>query len=95
MAAKDVWGEIMGTIDTEEKFEAHRWKMANRVWATMEATDSRECRSCHSFDAMDPTEQQKTSRKKHKKAQKRGQTCIECHKGVAHEEPTEPDTDEG
>ena len=95
MAAKDVWGEIMGTIDTEEKFEAHRWKMANRVWATMEATDSRECRSCHSFDAMNLTEQQKISRKKHKKAQKRGQTCIECHKGVAHEEPTEPDTDEG
>ena len=95
MAAKDVWGEIMGNIDTEEKFEEHRWVMANRVWAKMEATDSRECRSCHTFDAMALTEQEKTSRKKHKKAKKRGQTCIECHKGVAHEEPTEPDSDEG
>ena len=35
MAAKDVYHEIMGTIDTPEKFEAHRWKMANRVWAKM------------------------------------------------------------
>ena len=94
MAAKDVWGEIMGTIDTEEKFEAHRWKMANRVWARMEATDSRECRSCHAFDSMDLTEQERTSRKKHKRAQEQGKTCIECHKGVAHEEPTEPDTEE-
>ena len=92
LAAKDVWGEIIGTIDTEEKFEEHRWTMANRVWAKMEATDSRECRSCHGFDSMDLSEQEKISRKKHKKAQAEGKTCIECHKGVAHEEPTEPDT---
>ena len=91
MAAKDVWGEIMGTIDTEEKFEAHRWKMANRVWAKMEATNSRECRSCHTFEAMDLSEQEKISRKKHKRAEERGKTCIDCHKGVAHTEPTEPD----
>jgi len=91
MAAKDVWGEIMGTIDSEEKFEQHRWKMANRVWAKMEATDSRECRSCHEFDSMDFSEQEKQSRKKHKRAQNQGKTCIDCHKGVAHKEPSEPD----
>ena len=90
MAAKDVWGEIMGTIDTEEKFEQHRWEMANRVWAKMEATDSRECRSCHEFNSMDFSEQEKLSRKKHKRAEEEGKTCIECHKGVAHEEPYEP-----
>ncbi|MEM8843773.1 MAG: NapC/NirT family cytochrome c [Pseudomonadota bacterium] len=91
MAAKDVWGEIMGTIDTEEKFEQHRWEMANRVWARMEATDSRECRSCHEFSSMDFSEQEKLSRKKHKAAEEEGRTCIECHKGVAHEIPDEPD----
>ena len=91
MAAKDVWGEIMGTIDTEEKFEEHRWIMANRVWAKMEATDSRECRSCHEFESMALSEQEKLSRKKHKKAQQQGKTCIECHRGVAHDEPIEPD----
>jgi len=95
MAAKDVWGEIMGTIDTKEKFEHHRWTMANRVWAKMEATDSRECRSCHTFDAMDYSEQAKQSRKKHKKAEERGETCIECHKGVAHKKPRKPKTKQG
>lgn len=91
LAAKDVWGEINGTIDTEEKFEQHRWTMANRVWAKMEATDSRECRSCHEFESMALREQEKISRKKHKKAQAAGKTCIDCHRGVAHEEPSAPD----
>lgn len=95
MAAKDVWGEIMGTIDTKDKFEQHRWTMANRVWAKMEATDSRECRDCHAFDAMDLSEQEKQSRKKHKKAEARGETCIECHKGVAHKTPRKPKVDKG
>ena len=90
LAAKDVWGEINGTIDTKEKFEAHRWTMANRVWSRMEATDSRECRSCHEFESMDLSEQEKISRKKHKKAQAEGKTCIECHKGVAHKKPRDP-----
>ncbi len=95
LAAKDVWGEIMGTIDTKEKFEQHRWTMANRVWAKMEATDSRECRDCHTFEAMDLSEQEKQSRKKHKRAEERGETCIECHKGVAHKRPRKPKTEKG
>ena len=77
LAAKDVWHEILGTIDTEEKFEAHRWKMANRVWEKMHASDSRECRSCHTAAAMDLAEQTRTARKKHKRAEAEGVTCIE------------------
>ena len=91
LAAKDVWHEILGTIDTEEKFEERRWIMANRVWDKMHATDSRECRSCHAPHAMDLAEQDRSARKKHKKAEKRGQTCIECHQGIAHQMPYEPD----
>lgn len=49
MAAKDVFHELIGTIDTQEKYEAHRWKMANRVWDKMKSTNSRECRTCHDF----------------------------------------------
>lgn len=90
MAAKDVYHEILGTIDTPEKFESRRWMMANRVWDKMRATDSRECRGCHTFDAMSLDSQAKTARKKHKRAQENGETCIECHKGIAHEEPIEP-----
>jgi cytochrome c-type protein NapC len=94
MAAKDVYHEILGTIDTPEKYEKHRWDMASRVWAKMKATDSRECRSCHSFDRMNLSEQDKMARKKHDSATEKGKTCIDCHKGIAHEEPDEPDEDE-
>ena len=92
-AAKDVWHEILGTIDSEEKFEQHRWQMANMVWARMKATDSRECKSCHAIAAMDLKEQDRSARKKHKNAETRGKTCIDCHKGVAHEQPKRPDPD--
>jgi cytochrome c-type protein NapC len=95
MAAKDVYHEIMGTIDTPEKYEARRWDMANRVWAKMKASNSRECRDCHSFDSMDFDEQAGPTSKKHQKAMTdEGQTCIDCHKGIAHEEPDEPEVPE-
>lgn len=94
LAYKDVVHEILGTIDTPEKYEAHRWDMASRVWAKMKASDSRECRSCHAFDQMDLSEQDRMARKRHSKAIDKGQTCIDCHKGIAHTEPDEPEEDE-
>lgn len=102
-AAKDVWHEIIGTIDTPEKYEAHRWKMATRVWDKLKATDSRECRNCHSFDHMDFSEQDRSAAKRHERvasqrmhqdADEEGKTCIDCHKGVAHEEPDEPEEED-
>ena len=99
-AAKDVYHEILGTIDTPEKYEAHRWKMANAVWKKMKDSDSRECRSCHSWEAMmfeeneaDIEPQDKMAAKKHQKAKAEGKTCIDCHKGIAHTEPDEPEED--
>ncbi len=94
MAYKDVLHEILGTIDTPEKYEAHRWGMANRVWDKMRANDSRECRSCHDYSQMDLAEQDRSARKRHGRAEDEGKTCIDCHKGIAHEEPDEPDEPE-
>ncbi|MES9903432.1 MAG: NapC/NirT family cytochrome c [Sedimenticola sp.] len=91
MAAKDVYHEILGTVDTKEKFDDYRWTMASRVWEKMKSTDSRECRSCHSLDTMDLAEQDRSARKRHGRAEDEGKTCIDCHKGIAHEEPDEPD----
>jgi cytochrome c-type protein NapC len=78
IAVKDVYHEIAGTIDTPEKYEAHRWDMASRVWAKMEANDSRECRSCHDYSNMDLEEQDKSARRRHSRAIKDGETCIDC-----------------
>ena len=94
LAYKDVLHEFLGTIDTKEKFEQHRWDMANRVWAKMKATDSRECRSCHAWESMDLSEQSRSARNRHSSARDEGKTCIDCHKGIAHEEPDEPEEEE-
>lgn len=90
LAAKDVWHEIIGTIDTKEKFEARRWQMANHVWEKMKATDSRECRTCHDIKNMDMENQSASARKKHGKMAEKGKTCIDCHTGIAHKEPDPP-----
>jgi len=91
VAVKDVVHEVMGTIDTPEKFEARRWVMANRIWTRMKATDSRECRTCHAFSDMELSAQDRTARARHSSAEDKGQTCIDCHKGVVHTQPDPPE----
>ena len=86
-ATNELFHKILGSIDTPEKFEAKRLEMAEHVWASMEATDSRECRNCHSFEAMDFGKQRRRVRKIHPEAMREGKTCIDCHKGVAHKLP--------
>ncbi len=86
-ASNDVLQHLLGTIDTPQKFEAHRLEMAKKVWRTMEATDSRECRHCHDVNAMDPQLQGKTAQKQHQKLADGQHTCIDCHFGIAHREP--------
>ena len=91
VASRELYYKAVGKIDTPEKFEAHRWELANRVWDSMRATDSRECRNCHSFESMDLSEQDRSARKKHSRAVDEGKTCIDCHTGIAHDEPDEPE----
>jgi cytochrome c-type protein NapC len=88
-ASFEVWGKITGSIDTPEKFEAKRMQLATHEWARMKDSNSRECRNCHSFDAMSPELQKQTPYKKHMKAKEEGKTCIDCHKGIAHQLPKE------
>ncbi|MDH5485261.1 MAG: NapC/NirT family cytochrome c [Gammaproteobacteria bacterium] len=83
-ASNEVLHKILGSIDTPEKFDAKRLKLAKNVWRTMKETDSRECRNCHDFDTMNPENQKPRSRKQHLNAMKAGNTCIDCHKGIAH-----------
>lgn len=88
-ASNDIYHTVLGTIDTPEKFEAKRLQLAERVWARMRANDSRECRSCHAFASMDFHKQDRRAARKMKKVvdSNTGETCIECHKGVAHKLP--------
>ncbi len=84
---KELPHKILGTIDTPEKFEAKRLELAEHVWAGMKATDSRECRNCHDLNVMTIDTQQRRAQKQHEDAKKSGETCIDCHQGIAHKEP--------
>jgi cytochrome c-type protein NapC len=86
-ASNELYGKVMGTIDTPEKFEAKRLELAEHEWRRMKASDSRECRNCHSFAGMNGEAQKQRARKQHELAQRDGGTCIDCHKGIAHNKP--------
>ena len=87
-ASKEVWGKVFATISTREKFLAHRRTLAEHEWARLKANDSLECRNCHSFESMDYTLQSKRASEQHSAFLASGEkTCIDCHKGIAHELP--------
>lgn len=83
-ASKEVFFWLTGKLDTKEKFNEHRFELAQSVWHAMKSTDSRECRNCHNFESMNPEFQKPRARKQHLNAFETGQTCIDCHKGIAH-----------
>lgn len=84
---KELPHKLLGTIDTPEKFEARRLQMAEQVWAAMKANNSRECRNCHTLEAMTLDTQKRRAQVQHADAMKSGETCIDCHQGIAHKEP--------
>lgn len=86
-ASNEVFHHLLGSIDTPEKFNAKRVQLAQHEWDRMKSTDSRECRNCHNFDYMDYGEQGRRASATHQKGFQEGQTCIDCHKGVAHTLP--------
>ncbi|MCW8328860.1 cytochrome c-type protein NapC [Photobacterium sp. SDRW27] len=86
-ASKELYAKAFGIVDTPKKFEEHRFEMASREWERMKANDSQECRNCHNFEYMDFTTQKPVASKIHNDAEDEGKTCIDCHKGIAHQLP--------
>ena len=82
-------GWVMGTINTREKFEAKRLELATNEWERLKANDSRECRNCHALEHMDLEMQGRSASRRHapERIAARGETCIDCHQGVAHTLP--------
>jgi cytochrome c-type protein NapC len=90
---KDIYHTILGTISTLEKFEARRMHMALATWEAMNENDSRECRFCHDQAKWDLEQQSENARKYHARSLAAGKTCINCHKGIAHNLPKGIDED--
>ena len=86
-ASNELLHKALGSIDTPEKFEAKRLQLAQHVWSVMKETDSRECRNCHNYEYMDFTEQGRRAVNQHSHGLNEGKTCIDCHKGIAHQLP--------
>jgi len=93
-ASNELYHKLLGTISTPEKFEEKRWELANHVWAAMKENDSKECRNCHSYDAMDFHKQNRRASEKMQAGIEEGKTCIDCHKGIAHKMPVDPNEDD-
>ena len=93
-ASNELLHKALGSIDTPEKFDGKRLKLAKNVWHAMKDTDSRECRNCHDFKTMQPEDQKPRARKQHLDAMVNGNTCIDCHKGIAHKNVHDQLTDE-
>ena len=95
-ASKEVWGKLFGTINTRQKFLEHRLELAQHEWVRLKSNDSLECRNCHSAAAMDFSRQAPRAAKMHETYLLTGQaTCIDCHKGIAHELPNMTGEDPG
>ena len=82
---------IGGSIATPEAFEAKRGELAQQVWRSMKATNSRECRNCHDIGFMTRQVQTGPASLMHGLAVEWGKTCIDCHKGIAHTLPRSHD----
>ena len=90
VASGELYAHLVGTIDTPEKFEANRARLAQKEWARMKANDSLVCRNCHSTEGMSPDKQNERAKARHAKGLAEGRTCIDCHYGIAHNEPEGP-----
>jgi cytochrome c-type protein NapC len=87
-ASNEVLQKILGTIGTREKFLAERPKLAQNEWRRMKANDSQECRNCHKMNYFDLSKQGSRAQRQHTEWLLTGKkTCIDCHKGIAHELP--------
>lgn len=86
-ATADVYHMMMGTI-TKENFEEHRPRLARMVWDDMLANNSSTCRHCHQGDNFDLSKQPQRARLNHELMDRRGETCIDCHFGIAHKRIT-------
>jgi cytochrome c-type protein NapC len=86
-ASNELLHHLFGSVGTPEKFNAKRLKLAQSEWDRMKKSDSRECRNCHSYDYMDFGEEGQRASMMHQQGFAKGETCIDCHKGISHTLP--------
>lgn len=86
-ATADIFYKLRGTI-TLDNFEAeHRPRLAQKVTQEFIENKSKQCRYCHQVERMDFEMQGRATARRHQMMEERGQSCIDCHAGIAHQLP--------
>lgn len=80
----DIWRHFTVPMDTSQKYEAQRERLASNERERLKANDSAECRACHR--EMNSARQSAAAREMHRSIAQ-GTTCIDCHQGVGHLAP--------
>lgn len=78
------WGEIRGTLSTEQKWEAEREHLSKRVTDWMESTNFLTCRGCHDLEKMANPNNPMIAEIHSGLAKADKVNCLECHQGVGH-----------
>ncbi|WP_434358914.1 pentaheme c-type cytochrome TorC [Parasalinivibrio latis] len=94
-ASKEVWAAVFGTIDTREQFLEQRLTLAQHEWRRFSANGSLECKNCHQYASMKWEDMSPAARFQMKQAAEKDQSCIDCHKGIAHHLPENMDSSGG
>ncbi|USD66282.1 pentaheme c-type cytochrome TorC [Vibrio sp. SCSIO 43136] len=91
-ASKEVFAQIFGNYDEPGAFEARRLELAKHEWDRFSANGSLECKNCHNYESMDFELMSPTARIQMKQAAEKDQSCLDCHKGIAHNLPAGMDS---
>ncbi|MBF0309587.1 MAG: NapC/NirT family cytochrome c [Magnetococcales bacterium] len=92
VGGRHLYHHVIGTYPDAASFEKARYRLAQNVLKTMKERDSKECRQCHTYESMQFADQSRFAASKHERTMKDGaQTCIDCHAGLVHNEPREPE----
>jgi|SRR6056297_2147014 len=81
----DIIPELQGVISTPEKYAERRGHLKKKVWIEYKENNSEFCMHCHQWEHMAAEEQSRMASRMHTRAQEKGQSCIDCHRGLAHD----------
>ncbi|WP_428774061.1 NapC/NirT family cytochrome c [Vibrio sp.] len=90
-ATADIFHKLTGKITLENFESEHRPRLAEKITNQFIENKSKQCRYCHDVERMDFEEQSRSAARRHQTMEERGKSCIDCHAGIAHKLPEEPE----
>jgi trimethylamine-N-oxide reductase cytochrome c-type subunit TorC len=82
----------MGNSSERGVYEEGFIELAKHEWDRFSANKSLECKNCHNYESMDFEQMSPTARIQMKQAAEKDQSCVDCHKGIAHKLPAGMDS---